>query len=109
MRRQLVLAGVAAGVLATVLPLTAFASHGARRAQDVSVALGTAKKNDFPAEFRIYSRQLRPAQFGKPSVLQPDATTFTFTNASGEKLPHNFTIVAASPGGSRFKSRTLQA
>ena len=71
--------------------------------------VGTAKKNDFPAEFRFYSSQLKVAPFGKPSVLAGGSTTFDFTNASGEKFAHNFTIVAASAGGSRFKSKTLQA
>jgi plastocyanin len=84
----------------------ATAGESARSADTVDVTLGTAKKND-PTEFRIYSAKLKSAQFGKASILKGGSTTFNVTNASGEKFPHNITVVAKSAGGSQFASKTL--
>jgi plastocyanin len=49
----------------------------------------------------------RSSRFTGPSKLKKGRNAFTFRNAG--KFPHNLTVVAASTGAPRFKSRTLVA
>jgi hypothetical protein len=87
------LVGVAA-VGAALLPGIA---PGGKSQQDVNVRL---------REFSITSAKLRPAAFGKPSVLTPGQTMFSFRNAG--RVPHNFVITTTSPGATKFKTATIE-
>jgi uncharacterized cupredoxin-like copper-binding protein len=88
---------VAAVIAVTaLLTLVATAPAGYGGPQQVTVNL---------SEFKIGGAKLRSAQFGKPSVLEPGRTTFAFRN-KGE-FPHNFVIVAASKGGSKFRTKEI--
>lgn len=57
------------------------------------------------SEFKITGAKLRSAEFGKPSLLKPGSTTFTFQNKG--QFPHNFTIVATSKGGTKFAAKDV--
>jgi uncharacterized cupredoxin-like copper-binding protein len=99
-RRTVVVAAAALAAAATALPtLTAGASS--RTAKAGQAAAVTLK------EYSISGKLLKPAAFGKPSVLKAGQTTFSFKNAG--KFAHNFTIVRTSPGATKFHSATIAA
>lgn len=57
------------------------------------------------SDFKIAGAKLRSAQFGKPSALEPGRTTVTVRNRG--TFPHNFVIVAASKGASKFRTNEI--
>src|SRR6266508_6214301 len=94
MKKVLVLAATLTLAVAVALPLAASGASDHRTgAQAVSVTL---------KEYKFVSTKLEKAVFGKRSILKPGSTTFTFTNAG--EFPHDFTIVLASPGATKFSS-----
>jgi plastocyanin len=84
---------VAVGVAA---PLSALAAGGKARAQTASVKI---------TDFKFASAQLKPAPFGKESILKPGPTTITFTNSG--KFAHDFTIIRTSKGATKFTSGVI--
>jgi plastocyanin len=99
-RRIVVVVAVALAAAAAALPtLTAGASSRASKGgQSAAVTL---------KEYSISGKLLKPAVFGKASVLKAGKTTFTFKNAG--KFAHNFTIVRTSPGATKFHSASIAA
>ena len=95
MRRPLMLLMGLAAAAAVLLPGTA---PGGGSQQNVAVQL---------REFAIKSAKLRPAAFGKASLLKPGQTTFTFRNVG--QFAHNFVIARRSPGATRFRTRDIAA
>jgi uncharacterized cupredoxin-like copper-binding protein len=99
-KRRIVVVVAALAAAATTLPtLTAGAARRATKADQTAAV--TLK------EFSISGKLLKPAVFGKASVLKPGKTKFTFKNAG--KFAHNFTIVRTSPGATKFHSSTIAA
>jgi uncharacterized cupredoxin-like copper-binding protein len=97
-KRRIVVAAAGFAAAAATLPiLSAGASSTATKAgQTAAVTL---------KEYSISGKLLKPAAFGKPSVLKAGKTTFAFKNAG--KFAHNFTIVRTSPGATKFHSATI--
>jgi len=94
MKRRLVLGAALAATAAIATPFGAGGGYGGQ--QRVSVKL---------SEYAILSSSLKPAVFGKASLLKPGQTTFTIKNTG--KFPHNFTIIHTSPGGTKFKTSDI--
>ena len=70
------------------------------------VIVGTASAG--PAANGPVNVAFREFKFvGVPKNLPPGSTTFSFTNRG--QFPHNFTILYVSKGGSKFKTKTLDA
>jgi hypothetical protein len=70
------------------------------------VIVGTASAG--PAGNRPVNVAFREFKFvGVPKNLPAGSTTFSFTNRG--QFPHNFTILYVSKGGSKFKTKTLDA
>lgn len=90
-----VLGVVGVGALA-LTPLNAFGVSHARADQAVPVSM---------KEYAFASPLLKPAVFGKASVLKGGETTFTFKNVG--KFAHDFTISSTSKGGTKFSSGTI--
>lgn len=108
-KRRVVAGGVAAAAaaLAVLGPLPASGApkrqHGVEA--DVEVLLGSPRKNDGPGEYRISSNKLKAAPPGSPSALTARPTTFAFENQG--QVPHNFTVVAATPGAPKFRTTAV--
>jgi len=96
MKRRFLVVLAATGLVALAVPMVSSAASKGKPIQKVPVRM---------SEFAFAGAKLKPAAFGEASKLKPGKTRFVFNNKGD--VPHNFTILYKSEGGSDFRSVTL--